>query len=788
MASIKDFIQHISKDQVLSWWINIAPSQAPDDAIKNNWKYSLIKNEKKLPFKWSIIEIAKYYNYELRSADFNSDNNTRDLFCIEYDFEIEEELVYDNTELAIFKEYYNKRISNKILFQKFISYYHSIIINNQIKAYKIRTAITSKNEIMLLIGMKAILTYKDKENSTEVGFIASKEIYEQVKYQLAYDAFEFKGTYNNYFLTFEITKWEDLPIDIIMDNRKTISLEYSVFKDSNKSIWNEQANTTNSVIKYLIYKNEKIENIIPYKTSISNEFEIWLDTFQTHLSERTKRIYNENIVNYFNKQKHLIDNYLFSFSNYSKIIEDVQLYRNNTSGFERSALSMFTQFLKEKIFVEKNETNMNKQSLNQILYGPPGTGKTYNTINKALQILNFDFTNKTRLDIKKAYDDFVQNGQIVFCTFHQSMSYEDFIEGIKPVFKENLNYDIQDGIFKNIAEVALSNYKNAKNENNTKIAFEIAFEQLKLELEEDSEMKFPLTREGYEFTIIGFTNSSIQFKKASGGTGHTLSINTLRELYYGANFNFKQGVGIYYPSILNKLYSYSNDENIQKSPIELKPYIIIIDEINRGNISQIFGELITLIEEDKRIGEKEEIEIILPYSKSKFGVPPNLYIIGTMNTADRSVEALDIALRRRFVFDEILPNPSIIKDEGIFNEWDNVDLVQLLNTINKRIEILLDKDHQIGHAFFMNIETINDLIIVFKNKIIPLLQEYFYGDYAKIGLLLGKTFITKSEGHINFAEFNLDDISIIHDYQQKSIFSFTESENWDFASIYTNAK
>ena len=155
-------------------------------------------------------------------------------------------------------------------------------------------------------------------------------------------------------------------------------------------------------------------------------------------------------------------------------------------------------------------------------------------------------------------------------------------------------------------------------------------------------------------------------------------------------------------------------------------YVLVIDEINRGNISKIFGELISLIEPSKREGEKEEMEVILPYSKENFIIPKNLYIIGTMNTADRSIALLDIALRRRFHFIEIMPQYDILKD------IEDIKIASLLSTINEKIEFLLDREHTIGHSYFLNISTFEELVKVFKNSIIPLLQEYFYDDFEKI--------------------------------------------------------
>ena len=175
-----------------------------------------------------------------------------------------------------------------------------------------------------------------------------------------------------------------------------------------------------------------------------------------------------------------------------------------------------------------------------------------------------------------------------------------------------------------------------------------------------------------------------------------------------------------------------------------KPYVFIIDEINRGNISKIFGELITLIEENKRAGRKEAMSCILPYSQTEFSVPSNVYIIGTMNTADRSIALMDTALRRRFNFIEMLPDTNVLPVRTV----QGIDIVEMLNTINQRIEVLYNREHAIGHSFFMELDEssdIKDLAAIFKNKIIPLLQEYFYEDYEKIRLVLGDSGKSKED-------------------------------------------
>jgi len=296
----------------------------------------------------------------------------------------------------------------------------------------------------------------------------------------------------------------------------------------------------------------------------------------------------------------------------------------------------------EVIYGEDTEVG----SRNFIFYGPPGTGKTFHTVNKALAILeNKEETILAKEDrgtLKMRFNRYVSDKRIVFTTFHQSMAYEDFIEGIKPRVEregeKGLVYEVEDGIFKQLCKAALE-------------------------------------------------------RKNEGG------------------------------------------------------FVMIIDEINRGNVSAIFGELISLLEEDKRLGGQEEIHLVLPYSKERFGVPSNVYLIGTMNTADRSVEALDSALRRRFRFVERLPDIKLIDRYIEVGKGYRVHLGEILKIINRRIEVLLDRDHLIGHSYFMSVEKEADLREAFAYKILPLLQEYFYGDYGKIALVVGTGFCKPKRGY-----------------------------------------
>lgn len=240
----------------------------------------------------------------------------------------------------------------------------------------------------------------------------------------------------------------------------------------------------------------------------------------------------------------------------------------------------------------------------------------------------------------------------------------------------------------------------------------------------------------------------------------------------------------YYFNLVNKFKEYEKQavlktEDNKISSNSLNSYIIIIDEINRGNISKIFGELITLIEPSKRIGADEELKVTLPYSKEEFGVPKNVYILGTMNTADRSITSLDTALRRRFEFVEMMPDPSVLSDN-----YKDVNLQELLKAINTRIEYLLDREKTIGHAFFIGVKNLEDLKKVFQNKIIPLLQEYFYNDYALISAVLNDNgMIEKCEKDDKYLQKikNLDNVD-----SEKIIYNITSFDNeiWNDIKTY----
>lgn len=481
-------------------------------------------------------------------------------------------------------------------------------------------------------------------------------------------------------------------------------------------------------------------------------------------------------------------------------------------------LNEIQNYLKNNI---ENEVGKMGFSKNTILYGPPGTGKTYKVIEKAVNIINPNFFNDapTRSDYEEAYRTYIEKKQIQFCTFHQSFSYEDFVEGLRSdIEKEGAPFTPQNGVFKEICELAKSRYQLSTSQSididRSKIykislgransiqgekIYRYCIDNKVITLGHGSEIDFTEKNSFNEVSnafssLASSTNSSVinmvnhfknelkigdivivskgnlKFRAIAKVTGDyfydeetDIPYNHFRKvewLYISSNGEFAE-------QILNQAYSDSsqfsqvsiypfsegqlNNEEIKKyitsnETSEEERFVLIIDEINRGNISKIFGELITLIEEDKRFdveadGTIKGLEVTLPYSKDKFSVPKNVYILGTMNTADRSISLMDTALRRRFDFEEMLPEPNML------SEVDEIDVQKLLQKINQRIEYLYDRDHQIGHAFFIGKKSSDELIEVMQRKVIPLLQEYFYDDWEKVELILGGA--AKSESDKN---------------------------------------
>ena len=459
------------------------------------------------------------------------------------------------------------------------------------------------------------------------------------------------------------------------------------------------------------------------------------------------------------------------------------------------------EFINTPITQQNSDQMANE--LNQILFGPPGTGKTFNTINQALELCGEDLTGLSRSDIKARFEQKVDERRIIFTTFHQSMTYEDFVEGIKPIEPEKegdpVIYRVEEGIFRKLCIEA--SFSLAKEEESVAtenvLDFSLAFDNFVQEIEEKLAKEETIelaTKNGGKVVVDGVSQQgNIAIKHVGGSRNYTVSKSRLTKLQSGIedlddvnniNDEFRAIIGgsnsSAYWAVLKAIRDsnnqppsrdtprkYSWDDKVQvvkslkKEDYKGKtgePYVLIIDEINRGNVSQIFGELITLIEEDKRLGNPEAIQVQLPYSKDWFGVPPNVHIIGTMNTADRSVEALDTALRRRFSFTEMPPKPELINTEGKAENGivNGIELSVLLETINRRIEKLLDKDHMIGHSYFLSVEGLKGLKSAFQNKIVPLLQEYFFGDYGKIGLVIGSKFFDIKDNEVDedfFAPF-----------------------------------
>lgn len=392
-----------------------------------------------------------------------------------------------------------------------------------------------------------------------------------------------------------------------------------------------------------------------------------------------------------------------------------------SKGTNDEGLDVKNEFIDEILDVLRYKKNV-------ILQGAPGVGKTFVTAELALRICEIgdvDFSDHKAVMSK--YEELQKSGQIGFVTFHQSMDYEDFIEGIKPEITENSNvsYEVKDGIFKEIC-------KSATYGNNGSDNFKTAWEKLVGKLNEVEIIEIPLLSNEnkkirielneYGTGLATRTYENDEFKKDNWIKGKSKFYNyeQLYNVYIGLPGIPSGGHDNYRKAIVAEMKRSFGLQDFVDNKKELsKPHVLIIDEINRGNVSKIFGELITLLESDKRLGSKHPLKVTLPYSNESFGIPNNLYIIGTMNTTDRSVGSIDYAVRRRFAFITLMADENTIKgdkNQKLFNAVKN------FIESNNSSEIDLD-DLMVGHSYFMADD--ERLKLKLKYEILPLLDEYY---------------------------------------------------------------
>ncbi len=367
--------------------------------------------------------------------------------------------------------------------------------------------------------------------------------------------------------------------------------------------------------------------------------------------------------------------------------------------------------------------------LNQILYGPPGTGKTYHTVTYAVAIAEnkplAQVAREERTALMKRYEKYKEAGQIDFITFHQSYAYEDFVQGLRPdahAGADTLRFRLVDGVFKKLADRAKANYEAYQQVmRRPKLPFETMLDQMLSERvnRETEEVELPLPLPGGQYKsiiIYEVSDNHLKYKRRTlrntvREEERLLSLHKLKEQYEGREI--RDAINkLYYEAVNDALRQFSSSIRFTRNGSQLRNYVLVIDEINRANISRVFGELITLLEEDKRLGGPNELATTLPSGES-FAVPPNLHVVGTMNTADKSVSLLDVALRRRFAFIPLYPDYSLVP------EFEAV-----LRPLNEKIRERKGTDFLIGHSYFIGKDPA-ELPLIFNRKIIPLLYEYF---------------------------------------------------------------
>ncbi|MDY8046989.1 AAA family ATPase [Paenibacillus polymyxa] len=587
---------------------------------------------------------------------------------------------------------------------------------------------------------------------------------------------------------------------------------------------NGEPYSSNTVMQYVSVLFTSPAKLTGIHLDTTNVFEITDASQYSIMREAMKQAKNFDLVNERTGNKA----FQYSLDYYEEFLRE----RESKLSVKAPLSQMSESSITTKGASVANAENKHLLDKNTILYGPPGTGKTYHTFlyavsiieRKPLSIILQEVETEGYEQIKARFERYKASGQIALTTFHQSYSYEEFIEGIKPrmVSEDNMNsesgevaYEIVPGVFKRFCEVAQKPIIHDSNDygirkqptiwkvslggskensikrdcfshNRIRIGWDSYGEVVNEETDYSQHGgKMILSRfineiRSGDIVLVLYDEETIDAIGVVTGDYEWLEdvdaykrsrnvkwlVKDIRENIMELNGNTVMTLGSVYRlnrislsdvlAILQRQQTDHVDSVIQKNR---NNYVFIIDEINRGNISKIFGELITLIESTKRIGMPEEIMLKLPYSQELFGVPDNVYLLATMNTADRSIARLDTALRRRFSFAEMIPDPSTLA--SIIVNGELLDLPKMLGIMNKRIEVLYDREHTIGHAYFFELTkepTLERLGILFEHTIIPLLQEYFYDHYEKIRLVLGDNNKLESEQFIVQTKVNLNEL------------------------------
>jgi len=486
---------------------------------------------------------------------------------------------------------------------------------------------------------------------------------------------------------------------------------------------------------------EKIKNKTEVSFISKNPLNKESDSFTNHKKE---------IEAYWNRISNISD-----FDEFIKEGFDIELARNNKSPFKRFTNKEFIEDIYQTKIIMGQKKNETMTSLNTILYGPPGTGKTFALKQDYFPLYS---SKETSISVEKNFESVVKS-----CSWWEVIAVALIQLGDSKV------KDIYNHTWVRKKE-ELSNSKSVKptiwGQLQAHTIDECEFVNVKSRQQpfifnKSKNSRWNIVAEEVENQIPELYDLIDKVENFIPDANKTIKRYKFVTFHQSYSYeDFIEGIKpVMTEDDIKQELGYKIEDGVFKALCEEarndpgNKYAIFIDEINRGNVSAIFGELITLIEQDKRLGEANEISVQLPYSKTLFSVPANIDIYGTMNTADRSVEALDTALRRRFSFVEMMPDVSLLESKEI----DGINLKNVLSTINDRIEILIDRDHTIGHSYFMNINNSKELKLAFKDKIVPLLQEYFYGDYGKIGLVLGEGFVkSHSKSKNPFAAFKYE--------------------------------